>query len=65
MPTSLSRTRRAVVGWCLIFCGIAVPLVIGFLNPTADKLQLLAVYDWVYGLAVASFFIGLPLALSE
>lgn len=65
MPTSLSRTRRAVVGWCLILGSVAIPLVIGFLNPAADKLHLLADYDWVYGLAVVAFLIGLPLALSE
>lgn len=65
MPNTLSRTRRAVVGWCLIFAGVLIPVTIGFLNPDAQRVSLLFAYDWLYGIAVAAILIGLPLALPE
>lgn len=65
MANSLSRTRRAVVGWCLILAGVLIPITIGFLNPDTQRLSLLFAYDWLNGLAVAAILIGLPLAVSE
>lgn len=65
MPDSLSRIRRIVVGWCLILVGALIPIGIGFFNPDTPKLDLLFAYDWLYGIAIAMIFIGLPLAASE
>ena len=65
MADSLSRIRRIVIGWCLLLVGALIPITIGFLNPDAQKLDLLFAYDWLYGLAVVAILIGLPLALSE
>ena len=65
MPNTLSRTRRAVVGWLLILVGLLIPLAIGFVNPGArgveQRIHLLFAYDWLYGLAVLAIVLGLVL----
>lgn len=69
MPNTFSRTRRAVVGWVLTIIGALIPFCIGLGHPEAQAMQqridLLFLYDWLYGLAVAMILLGLPLALSE